>query len=228
MRDHELWVKIDAIDLVQIEKLLPPQAVPSGEGARIVEAKAGVLLGSIVGSSSSPKIPIGSRGAFGKPLSEQVKAAIDLELKRFLYLLAISGEALVPSALVAQALAVVLNKRRDFTQNMGLGRMEILPLRANGLFDAAYARTISLRAEEFGPEDPEHIWPKALSIKLQLAGWVALALAAALYFFARDIGVGLGLSLISLMVGGFLWGTEGPWPLNLPFRQRFMARLLYE
>ncbi|OYU40742.1 MAG: hypothetical protein CFE33_01210 [Pseudorhodobacter sp. PARRP1] len=79
---------------------------------------------------------------------------------------------------------------------------------------------------EFGAADPEHIWPQPFSLKLQLLGWSALAAGIAFGIAARSGFATTAVSVILLLVGGFLWFTEGPWPKNLPFRKGFVAKLV--
>lgn len=90
---------------------------------------------------------------------------------------------------------------------------------------AGYLRMLELRAAEFGAADPEHIWPARRSLKLQLLGWSLLAIGILFSISARFGLSTMGISMIFLLTGGFLWFTEGPWLWNLPFRKAFVAKL---
>lgn len=225
MRDAALWARLEAADLGPAETFDPAfrdsSIASHGDVARGAVLAAGSLSKSgQSGSWFKGLLPV------GKPLPPQVKAAIMLELRRFLYLLAVSGEKLAPSTYVASALQSQFVACDKVLESLGLGRLTLDPPRARWRNMAAMSRTIALRAEEFGPDDPEHVWPQALSLKLQMLGWAALGAGMALIILGRlgDTGTTLwGVPLLAL--GGFLWATEGPWPLDLPFRQGFMASL---
>lgn len=164
---------------------------------------------------------------FSKPLPIHIKMEIILEFKRFLYLLATYGEPLTPSPYVAAALTsfVPLGDKTPMS-NILPSRLRITARRSPLFNDPAYLQTRRLRAAEFGPEDPEHIWPGPLSLALQWIGWGCLALGFALAVLSR-LGAGTGLAALPMLaIGGFFWGTEGPWPSNLPIRKVFMARLV--
>ena len=74
----------------------------------------------------------------------------------------------------------------------------------------ACAHTISLRGREFGEADPEHVWPKALAIKLQLTGWIALTQGIATAIMSKLGVVPILWAVPGLILGGFLYFTEGP------------------
>ncbi|MBL4928700.1 hypothetical protein [Fuscibacter oryzae] len=159
----------------------------------------------------------------GKPPSDQALAEIILEMKRFLYLLAIAQEPLTPSLFVADALRTWLTKPDTPMTNLnGLKLTE--SRRPLGLLQT-YQRTRALRAQEFTDDDPEHIWPSPLSLNLQLLGWGLLAVGIVLAVLAK-LGAVTSLAAFALLIpGGFLWFTEGPWPPHLPIRHSFVARL---
>ena len=162
----------------------------------------------------------------GKPLSDHEKLEIIEELRRFLYLLAVSNEALMPSHFVALALQCLRPLPMTMlAQAIGQRRMTLTPTRVLAALREGYRRTLELRAMEFGAADPEHIWPHPFSMKLQLLGWSALAAGIAFGIAARSGFPTTAVSVFLLLVGGFLWFTEGPWPSHLPFRKGFVAKL---
>ena len=161
-----------------------------------------------------------------KPLSDHVKLEIVEELRRFLYLLAVSNEPLVPSHFVALALQCLRPPAiTRLSQVIGQNRISLTPARIPAAIQAGYRRSMELRAMEFGAADPEHIWPSPFSLMLQLLGWGALAAGIVFGISARFGSQTTAVSVILLIVGGFLWFTEGPWPKNLPFRKSFVAQL---
>lgn len=231
MRDKELWAKIEVLELVSVQELFRRPMPYFGGKFDATQAKSGILA-AVIGflyllptlAGNIYLMSVAAR-SFGKT-PDHIKAAIILELRRFLYLLAISGESLVPSQYVAMALVETVDKHgEDLLKRLDLGDMSLSPLRAQVMLSNAYARTVTLRAEEFGEEDPEHIWPKGLAMKLQTAGWIALAMGSLTFVLSRLGVISLGWSILFLIFGGFLYFTEGPWPLSLPFRQSFMAKL---
>lgn len=171
------------------------------------------------------KLPSG--GPFGgKPLSKAVKLEIIAELRRFLYLLAVSRESLVPSHFVALALqSLRALPAVDLPQPIALNCLSIATTKVPIAISAGYLRTLELRASEFGAADPERIWPARRSLKLQLLGWSLLAIGIVFGIAARFGFSTMGASVIFLLTGGFLWLTEGPWLLSLPFRKAFVAKL---
>ncbi|MBT9245457.1 hypothetical protein KM031_15665 [Gemmobacter fulvus] len=197
MQDEQLWQQILALPLIGPDDLAVPR----------------------------------STFRFGAPLAAHVKQEILLELRRFLYLLAVSGEELVPSPFIADALRdlvaksgpeLVLGTHPDRAARLTLSlRMGRNPL----LWQRDYQRSLDLRARSFGAADPEHIWPSLRSYRLQLAGWALLAAGLVLAVLAK-LGADTGVAALALLIcGGFIWGTEGPWPVHLPVRQGVWARL---
>ncbi len=163
---------------------------------------------------------------FSKPLAPHVKDEILLEFRKFIYLLAVSKDQLMPSPYVASALTSYL-ARPDKSQLATLTQATLVQtaVRRPLFLAAAYRRTLDLRAAEFGADDPEHVWPKPLSLGLQLCGWGSLAVGFGLVILARLGADSAVFAAPFLVLGGFLWGTEGPWPSNLPIRKSFMAQL---
>ncbi|MDB5663644.1 hypothetical protein [Cypionkella sp.] len=162
----------------------------------------------------------------GKPLSDHVKLEIIRELRRFIYLLTVSDEPLVPSHFVALAIQNLHDlSSKSLSQTIGNRRLSLRPIQIPAAMQAGYVRALELRAKEFGAADPEHIWPSPFSLKLQLLGWGALAAGIVLGISARFGSQTTAVSLILLLIGGFLRFTEGPWPKNLPFRKGFVAKL---
>lgn len=199
MRDEALWRQIEAAPLLSVEEL------------RLT----------------------GTWRLFSKPLAPQVKAEIILEFKRFLYLLAVSKDQLMASPYVASALTSYLARPEDLARPdqiqvtaLTQAKLSLTAIRAPLFRAPAYRRTLDLRASEFGPDDPEHIWPGPLSLGLQLVGWGCLAFGFGLTVLLR-LGAGNpAVAFLFLALGGFFWGTEGPWPSNLPIRKSFMAQLV--
>jgi hypothetical protein len=132
MRDEVLWRQIEAAPLLSVEEL------------RLT----------------------GTWRLFSKPLAPHVKAEILLEFKRFIYLLAVSKDQLMPSPYVASALTSYRARpenlnRPEQTHLTALTQAKLrLTAVRTPLFSApVYRRTLDLRASEFGPDDPEHVWP---------------------------------------------------------------------
>ncbi len=93
--------------------------------------------------------------------------AVVAEYKKFIYLVAFSGEELTPSDQVDQAWHLHMTYTRSYWHELCRGILEKelhhLPTKGGGReqarFHTQYARTLRIYAGEFGCQPPESIWP---------------------------------------------------------------------
>lgn len=147
---------------------------------------------------------------------------LEFEYRRFLYLKAIGGGRLTPSARVDQAWHLHLdtgNSFAGFCDKVGAGKIGHFTGLAQEEARAGYQRTLLLYRREFGQQPPPDIWPTRRETRRLMVSRAMAVAGIGLFIGAKVIEVSGGdpYLMTAMGIGGFValflsimisWGTD--------------------
>lgn len=137
--------------------------------------------------------------------TEKSANRLEFEYRRFLYLKAIDGGRLTPSARVDQAWHLHLDTDDSFAgfcDKVGAGKIEHFTGLAQEEARAGYQRTLSLYHREFGQQPPPDIWPTRKETRRLM---ISHAMAVA----------GFGLFIGAMVVQGYVDNSYLKWAMGI-------------